>query len=535
MTASETAAAPRTTAFQSVRSSLRELLGDAYVAGVCQARAALTGGRVEDLRAIADRQVAFFPEDLQRRLVELLPRTGEKLCPGLDHSATGAAGDAFAAAARNDLAPLSGLGYFRLGEGGRLHLITKAEHYHAVLGHGFPGYGLLALARELGIPNATHNNTRGHITRLAEEALVRAANGIAPGDEESLRRVMAGDDPQALCRVLNLATGSLAAEAALKMLLARFWRIEDDSPPPKYAGRVPVVLVVGNDDEGLAANYHGTTLATQILRGMWPEPLAGLEAEPTMAVRAVRPNRIDDLEAAFAEYDVGRYKIAGFMHEIVMMNYGARRMDRNFLQRAYDLCRASDAPTVADEVQTGIWRPEVYMFREYGLRPDILVVGKGFPGGEYAASRVLCTPACDRLPQFGALVTNGQEELASLAYLVTMKWAAANASVTRLVGEYYEDRLGELAAAFPQLLAGTDGSAHAGAICFHERQTAKAFAARLDAAGLDISVQAYKADCPPAALTKLPLIAGYEAVDFIVTQMAAALGCVAATGKASGS
>jgi len=37
------------------------------------------------------------------------------------------------------------------------------------------------------------------------------------------------------------------------------------------------------------------------------------------------------------------------------------------------------------------------------------------------------------MPQFGTLVTNGQAELASLAYLVTMQWATANADVARRV------------------------------------------------------------------------------------------------------
>ena len=41
--------------------------------------------------------------------------------------------------------------------------------------------------------------------------------------------------------------------------------------------------------------------------------------------------------------------------------------------------------------------------------------------------------------------------------------------------------------------------------------------------GLDISVQTYKADCPPVALTKLPLIAGHEAVDMVISRMAEAL------------
>jgi len=52
------------------------------------------------------------------------------------------------------------MGFFRIGEDGRLYFASKAEHYHLSLGHAFPGYRLLEHARSLGIPNSTHNNTR---------------------------------------------------------------------------------------------------------------------------------------------------------------------------------------------------------------------------------------------------------------------------------------------------------------------------------------------------------------------------------------
>ena len=43
----------------------------------------------------------------------------------------------------------------------------------------FYGYGdkLVENARRLGIPNATHNNTRGHITRVLETELIRLVSG----------------------------------------------------------------------------------------------------------------------------------------------------------------------------------------------------------------------------------------------------------------------------------------------------------------------------------------------------------------------
>jgi len=513
--------------FRNLRLSLRDLLGEEYIEAVCAARAFVARQDLQSLKAIADEKVDFYPEAFHARLLELLPKTGQPIARPMHASAAGASTKAFDAATRQAMAPLTGYGYFRVGQDGRLYLISKSEHYHAPLGHGFPGYRLVELAGRLGIPNATHNNTRGQITRRLEEELIRTANGIAPADREQLKQTIESSRPAVLNRVLNLETGSLALEAALKMILSKFYKSQPDVPAPPYAGKVPVVVVIGGDAGSLNANYHGTTMFAQMLRGMWPEMLTRLEEQGLLLVRAVRPNRIEDVEQVFRTYDAGRYKIAAFCHEIVMMNYGGRLLAKDFLQQIYAMCEQRDVATVVDEIQSCIWHPHLYMFREYELKPTFVVVGKGFAGGQYAASRVLFSAGYDNLPQFGALVTNGQEELASLVYLITMKWAESNADITRQIGDYYEQRLKELAAKHANLIRGIEGKRHLGAIWFRQVEPAKAFAEALTAEGIDISVQTYKAACPPAALTKLPLTAGYEFVDLLVEKMDSALQAIA--------
>lgn len=497
--------------FEDVTLSLADLAGADYADAVCEARALLSGESLDELRACATRPVSLYPAAFHRRLLDLLPRTGQQLRPAPLSSAAGATSREFARATDTRRAPLSGFGFFRLGEDGRLFFTAKSEHYHTPVGHSFPGYQLLEVARHLGIPNATHNNTRGHITRLLEEELVRTVNASRGGDGPSLGAV------------LNLETGSLAGEAALKMMLARFLRSERDAPEPRYYGRRPVFLVVGNDDGGLHANYHGTTVFTQLLRGMWPQLLDCLGRQGVFEVCAVRPNRREDLDAAFSRYEQPPYKLAGFLHEIVLMNYGAGLLSQDFLQHAYRLCAAHDVPVAVDEIQSCLWAPELYLFREYHLKPSFVILGKGMPGGEYAASRLVFTRAMDNLPQFGALVTNGQEEIASLAYLVTMRWAVANAEVTRGIGEYYQERLMDLAARHRGRVVGFCGLRHLGALSFSDLEEARVFVSRLNQMGVDISVQTYKADCPPVALTKLPLIACRRTVDFVLERMEQAL------------
>jgi len=206
-----------------------------------------------------------------------------------------------------------------------------------------------------------------------------------------------------------------------------------------------------------------------------------------------------------------------------MMNYGGRRLTPEFLQYAHSLCRQHDVPTVVDEIQSCMWAKQLYLFREYRLKPTFVAIGKGFPGGEYPASRILFSSVMDTMPQFGALVTNGQEELAALAYLVTMEWAQVNCEVTAELGLYFEKRIRKLASEFPSLITDVDGWRHMSTICFADLKIAGAFVAELRRRGLDISAQTYKADCPPVVLTKIPLTADCPVIDYIVDTMRDAL------------
>jgi len=281
--------------------------------------------------------------------------------------------------------------------------------------------------------------------------------------------------------------------------------------------------VLGDDDGAPTGNYHGTTIATQVLRGLWPGLRTRLEDAGTLRVCAIRPNSLTDLESAFRQYEQPPFKIAAFFHEIIMMNYGARRLSEDFLQAAYRLCAAHDVPTIVDEIQSCMWYEGLFLFRHYGLKPTMVVLGKGFPGGEYAASRILFNARYDSLPQFGALVTNGQEELAALAYLITMKWTQANGTAITAAGRLIEDGFRQVAREFPTVVTGIEGQGHLLGMRFVDLARGRAFVAAMNQMGFDISVQAYKPDCPPVALTKLPTIADAALIEFTLGRMRQAL------------
>ncbi len=505
--------------FKTVERSLEELLGRSYTQSLRDCMVRLFGADKKEMDGLLSEKVDFFPKGYKEGLDRELDSVGTQVVRAFLSDVGGAPTDSFRKAMHACMSPVGGKGFYRIGEDGKLYFIAKSEHYHASLGHNFPGYRLVQNAKRAGVMNATHNNTRGYITRLLERELVRIANGIQKEDAAGLEKVLASTQPHVLNRVINLETGSLAVEAGLKMMLARFYRLDGSFGPPKYGGRTPVFFVMGDHAGGMSANYHGTTVLTQTMRGLWPELFEKAKQGGLYETVPVSINDIQDFKEKMVLYNRGGRKVAGFFHEIILMNYGAVTLTEDYIQEAYGICRQNDVPVLVDEIQSGIWYKELYLFRDYGLDPDFVVIGKGFSGGEYPASKILTTSEMDNLNQFGALVTNGQEELASLSYLVTMEFALGNAEATQAVGDYYSACVQNIADEYPGLIDRIEGIGHLLAIHFRDVENAVGFAQILNDACVDVSAHGYKSVFLPAVLTKLPLIATPQAVDFIVKKM----------------
>lgn len=491
------------------RRSLTDLVGEDYINHVCAASSALTGESTAALRAVADTEVDCCPSWYIDRQEALMQRIGETIAPAYESRLAGAPTAAFRAAQVNAIAPQAGFGCFRVGEDGRLYFAGKSEHYHIPLGHYFPGFALIEHAKRIGVANATHNNARGYITRLTEASLIAAANGLAAPDAPEMEELLGKCEPGVLNRVINIETGSLAVEAALKMMLARFYPFDKNDAP--YAGRIPVFLVMADNAGGITAGYHGTTIWAQSMRGLWPTLLEKAGEGGLYRVEGVPINDEEGFAEALARWNTPPYKVAGFCHEIILMNYGGILLTESFLKSAYKLCRESDTPVLCDEIQSCAWYEGLFLFRRYGIQPDFVSIGKGFPDGNYPASRLMFSAAFDNLSQFGALVTNGQEELASLTYLISMEFMRVNGAHVTEVGNYYHQ--GELALAkkYPKLIHSVEGDAHMSTLNFVTVDEAVDFCRRLQKEScIDISAQTYKPNCPPAVLTKLPIIATKE-------------------------
>ncbi len=290
-----------------------------------------------------------------------------------------------------------------------------------------------------------------------EKRIVQMANGIDWDDEETTEKILNFTEPRVLNRVINLETGSLTCEAGFKMMLNCFYRLDATFPAPKYAGKIPVFFVIGDKNGGVDGNYHGTSIISQVFRGLWPEIREKVENGEYYKVIPVMINDIEDFEAKIKKYNSGNYKTAGFAHEIILMNYGGIRLTKEYLQAAYKLCREYDTPTMCDEIQSCMWYDGAFLFRLYELEPDFSIIGKGFPGGEYPAAKIITTAEMDTLNQFGALVTNGQEELASLSYLITMIFMRANGDNVAKTGARFMENLKRMSQKHPDIILNVEG------------------------------------------------------------------------------
>ena len=492
--------------------SLADLLGEEYIRSVAGASAAIgieiPGGVFSP--------VDFYPPEKQAHFDSFIEKTGEQVAPPLKNSPEGAGTDSFRKALYSGAAPLTGFGCFRVGEDGRLYLLGKSEHYHTPLGHRFSGYELIEKAKKLGVVNPTHNNTRGYITRLTEMRLIQAINGVEDGDAGKLNEILNSRGSKTLNRIINLQTGSLAVEAGVKMMLARFYRLDRSFAEPLYHGKTPVFFVMAGHAGGPDANYHGTSVITQTFRGLWPEFYEKAESSGLYKIVQVKINDAADFKNKIYQYNKDGFKTAGFLHEIILMNYGAVRLTPEYLSEAYKLCKETDTPVLVDEIQSCMWYGGMFLFLQYGLSPDFVVIGKGFPGGEYSASKIITTAEMDNLNQFGALVTNGQEELASLSYLITMAFVSANGGHIEKLGKFFHDRLKEISLKNPGIIPKIEGMGHLAAIHFTSIEKAAEFAKKLNARCIDASAQIYKRDCPPAVLLKPPVISSEAVLDHII-------------------
>ena len=173
-------------------------------------------------------------------------------------------------------------------------------------------------------------------------------------------------------KVLPMNTGVEGGETAIK--LARKWGYEIKKIPKNNA---KIIFVEGN--------FWGRTLAA-ISSSTDPSSTNGFG--PFMPGYEIIPyNDLKSLENALKDPNV-----AGFMVEPIQGEAGVVVPDENYLPEAFKLCKKNNVLFIADEVQTGIGRTgKMLCCDHFGIKPDILILGKALSGGVFPVSAILAS------------------------------------------------------------------------------------------------------------------------------------------------
>ena len=382
---------------------------------------------------------------------------------------------------------LTGRGMFYLTEARKLVLDCTSGHYQVPWGYQHPELtAAVTGAMDSGVVWDNHSNIPGNTIKMLARRLLEAANGAASETWENCGSADVLDTV-----LLGICTGSVAASSALKIALRHHEAVRP--------GRPPVFVVI-------AGNYHGTDLLAQRLRGMWQDYFRNVE------VMEIEPNDADSLRSAF---DACRGRVAAFLAEPVLMNREAIVLETAFLRDARALCDRDDACLVLDEIQTGFWYPEVFLFRQCGIVPDMLIVGKGMTAGFHPLSALLYKRKYDRLAQYDAISTNGNAPLAAVAGLACLAMIQRDQQRIGEIGQYYFRRLMELPLAFPEQVVDVRGRGLMAGLKFPNVEKAVAFYNRCQERGLWVRAHTYH-EGHSTILTKLALLADKLVVDYIV-------------------
>jgi ornithine--oxo-acid transaminase len=171
-------------------------------------------------------------------------------------------------------------------------------------------------------------------------------------------------------KVLPINSGVEAVEAAMK--LCRKWGY---TAKGIEVNRAKIVCVSGN--------FHGRTLGV-ISASVDPSNTVGFG--PFLpGIEVVQYNDKQGMEEALQDPDV-----AGVMLEPIQGEAGVVVPDDDYLPFVHNLCKEKNVLFIADEVQTGVARTgRLICCDHYGIRPDILVLGKALSGGIYPVSAIL--------------------------------------------------------------------------------------------------------------------------------------------------
>lgn len=282
----------------------------------------------------------------------------------------------------------------------------------------------------------------GHANPVLVDALTRQLNqvwhlGNGYTNEPVLRLALALTEATFADRAFFCNSGAEANEAALK--LARKYAHTKFGP---HKSRIISCL----------SSFHGRTLFTVSVGGQ-PKYTEGFEPLPQEI------NHIPYNDIAAARAAIGQ-DVAAVIVEPIQGEGGVIPGQAAYLEALRELCDASGALLIFDEVQSGVGRTgTLYAYEQFGIKPDILTSAKALGNG-YPIGAMLTTEDIAQHFNVGSHgTTYGGNPLAAtvaLNVLETINQPAFLARVKEASARLFAN-LTQLSADFPQVFGPARG------------------------------------------------------------------------------
>ncbi len=255
-------------------------------------------------------------------------------------------------------------------------------------------------------------------------------------------------------------TGTNAVEAALK--LAR-----------KVTGRRNVVYFTNA--------YHGMTLGSLAVTGNASKragagvPLTNTQAMPFDGFLGPELDTLDYFEAYLEGSSSGLDLPAAVILETIQAEGGVNVASPQWLLRLVDLARRHGILLIADDIQVGCGRTgPFFSFEALGLKPDLVTLSKSISGLGLPMALVLIRPDLDVWTPGEHNGTFRGNNLAFVAGAEALRYWETDA-LTRDVlakGALVQERLGKIAAEYPEAVQGVRGKGLIQGLVFREGEAA---------------------------------------------------------------
>lgn len=236
-----------------------------------------------------------------------------------------------------------------------------------------------------------------------------------------------------LDRVFFCNSGTEAWEAALKLARAHASLLRAEGKR------------MGNKIIAVEHSFHGRTMGSVSTthKAAYRDPFGPLIPE----VIFVPFNDSDALRAAFSE------DVCAIAFEVLQGEGGINLVGEEYLRTARELCDATGALLLLDEIQSGMGRTGQWMaYQHFGILPDVTTLAKPLANG-VPIGAMLCTEAASRAFKPGMHGTTfGGNPLACAVAIAVVDTMKGQGLVQRndALGQYFRTRLLALQNAFPE-------------------------------------------------------------------------------------